>query len=167
VSVDGSASADADGDVLTYTWKLGTTTLATSRDPVKTANVQLGLGTHVLTLVVSDGEKTATDDVIVTVQDGSAEQGARIAELQAEVDALGARNAELQAGNDSLNAQLADAIRVVEADLRVTFSDPQFAIAGVAPLDRLRSLVLALQQLERGRKLGIYTNLGGQPGGGR
>lgn len=181
VTLDGSASADADGDALSYTWNEGTAVLATSRDPQKTANVNLTLGTHILTLTVSDGEKTATDTVVITVQDGSAEQAALIAQLQAQVATLGDSNAALQQENNALRDQLtdalarvhtleglmSDALRVVEADLRATFSDAQFTIGGATLADRLTALVAAVVALEKGRKVGVYTNLGGRPGGGR
>lgn len=66
VSLDGSASSDADGDSLTYTWRdaaseiVGTTAIA---------NVSLALGTYSYTLTVSDGQVTSTDNVTVIVQD--------------------------------------------------------------------------------------------------
>jgi regulator of replication initiation timing len=147
--------------------------------------------------------------VTVTVQDGSAEQAALIAQLRdevaglrgqighmtAEADALRVQNAELatlaqslrdanaalRQENSSLRDQLtdalarvrtleglvSDALRVVEADLRASFSDAQFMIGGATLADRLNALVAALLRLEKGRQLGIYTGLGGSPGAGR
>lgn len=70
VTLNGAGSTDPNGDTLTYTWKEGTTTLATTTDPVKTTSVTLGLGTHTITLTVDDGKGgTASDTVVVTVQD--------------------------------------------------------------------------------------------------
>ncbi|MEQ9278366.1 MAG: PKD domain-containing protein [Balneola sp.] len=59
VTLDGSGSSDADGDVLTYSWSNG----ATGATPT----VALAKGTHVLSLTVSDGEESDTDEVTITV----------------------------------------------------------------------------------------------------
>ncbi|HBZ38075.1 MAG TPA: hypothetical protein DEO59_06215, partial [Balneola sp.] len=59
VKLDGSGSSDADGDALTYSWSNG----ATGATPT----VALAKGTHVLTLTVSDGEESDTDEVTITV----------------------------------------------------------------------------------------------------
>jgi outer membrane protein assembly factor BamB len=64
VTLDGSASSDKDGDAFTYTWKQTDTTLATGVNPI----VQLPLGTHTITLIVSDGRGGIDmDQVIITV----------------------------------------------------------------------------------------------------
>jgi hypothetical protein len=64
VTLDGSGSFDPDGDQLTYqwTWTGGT---STEEDPTFT----FPLGTHTVTLTVSDGETSATDIVGIKVQD--------------------------------------------------------------------------------------------------
>jgi hypothetical protein len=65
VSLDAAASTDPDGDALTYGWTgpFGTAEGAS-------VSVQLGPGTHVVTLTVDDGKgATDTDDVTVTVLD--------------------------------------------------------------------------------------------------
>ena len=59
VTLDGTGSSDVDGDDLTYTWSNG----ATGATPT----VQLADGTHTLTLTVSDGEESDTDEVTITV----------------------------------------------------------------------------------------------------
>jgi len=59
VTLDGSGSSDADGDALTYSWSNG----ATGATPT----VALTKGTHVLSLTVSDGEESDTDEVTITV----------------------------------------------------------------------------------------------------
>ena len=70
VTLDGLDSSDLDGDTLTYTWKEGATTLATTTDPVKTATVTLGLGMHTITLTVDDGNGGMDSDTVdLTVQD--------------------------------------------------------------------------------------------------
>jgi hypothetical protein len=68
VTVDGSASADPDGDVVSFTWA-GPNAFA------RGATAQLGLpvGVHVLTLTVDDGRGgTAEDTVLITVLRGAA-----------------------------------------------------------------------------------------------
>ncbi len=65
VTLDGSGSADADGDSLTYEWT-GPFGAVSGAAPV----VTLEAGTHVITLTVDDGNGgTATDTVTVTVRD--------------------------------------------------------------------------------------------------
>ncbi len=64
VTLDGSGSSDADGDTLTYLW---TGPFGTSDEEIVT--VTLGLGEHVITLTVSDGIDTDTDEVVITVED--------------------------------------------------------------------------------------------------
>ena len=64
VTLNGSASFDPDGDVLSYTWT-GFFGTANGVSPT----VTLPVGTHFVTLTVSDGQATATDIVYITVQD--------------------------------------------------------------------------------------------------
>ncbi len=64
VTLDGTGSYDDDGDALTYSWT--NTSVSTSG---VTPTVDLWLGVHTITLEVSDGTDTATDDVVITVQD--------------------------------------------------------------------------------------------------
>lgn len=55
VTLDGSGSADADGDALTYTWtENGAVIAGPSGDP--SAQVQLGVGAHTFALTVNDGQ---------------------------------------------------------------------------------------------------------------
>jgi hypothetical protein len=65
VTLDGSASSDPDGDDLTYAWYEGATLLST--DAITT--VHAPVGTHTYTLVVSDGEFSDSDEVVVTIED--------------------------------------------------------------------------------------------------
>jgi chromosome segregation ATPase len=299
VTLDGAGSSDPDGDALTYTWHEGGTLLGTSRDPVTTTAVMLGLGVHTVDLTVTDGAGgSATASVVVTVAEASspqceadlaaalqriadrdaqiaglqgqlaaanqtigdqaaqieqlrdanarllaetdmlrnenaslgwqldvanqtiADQSAQLAALRADNDALraaldaanqaiAARDAQiaqllaqitqleaqvarLQTQNGQLTAQVADlqaqivvlqaevtrltnenqtlsaalngALAAIQLDLQLSFSDPAFVLPGATTLDRLQNLVTALVTLERGRKLGVYTNLGGRAG---
>ncbi len=64
VTLNGSGSSDPDGGPLTYNWT-GTVGAANGVSPT----VGLPLGTHTVTLAVSDGQATATDTVSITVRD--------------------------------------------------------------------------------------------------
>lgn len=64
VTLNGSSSFDPDGDSLTYNWT-GPFGAVSGVSPT----VTLPLGTHTVTLTVSDGQATATDTVYFTVQD--------------------------------------------------------------------------------------------------
>jgi len=67
VALDGSVSADPDGDPLTFTW---TGPFGTVSGP--TASVSLPAGTHVITLTVEDGRGgSSSDTLVVTVVDAT------------------------------------------------------------------------------------------------
>ncbi|WP_218127111.1 malectin domain-containing carbohydrate-binding protein [Catalinimonas alkaloidigena] len=62
--LNGSGSRDADGEIVRYSWQKDGVEIATGI----TATVQLGVGTHQITLVVTDNRgATATDQVEVVV----------------------------------------------------------------------------------------------------
>ena len=64
VTLDGSASSDRDGSIVSYDWRDGDTSIGTTA----TLNVSLSLGVHTLTLeVTDDGGASNTDTVVVTV----------------------------------------------------------------------------------------------------
>jgi len=63
VVLDGSRSSDRDNDPLTYAWLEGNSVLSMS---VVSTNV-LSVGTHVISLVVSDGKLSSTNTVTVEV----------------------------------------------------------------------------------------------------
>ena len=69
VSLDGSLSSDPDGTVEGYEWREGAAVVATGVASV----VSLGVGTHVLTLHVTDNDGAAdTDTTVVTVEEAQA-----------------------------------------------------------------------------------------------
>ena len=64
VTLDGSASSDRDGSIVSYEWREGNTPIATGATPA----VWLSVGTHTLTLEVTDDDgDSATDSVVVVV----------------------------------------------------------------------------------------------------
>ena len=71
VTLDGAASSDPDGSIVSYQWHEGSSLLGEGA----TLNHSLGTGSHVVTLTVTDnGGASASDPVNVTVQ-GSAPAG--------------------------------------------------------------------------------------------
>jgi hypothetical protein len=67
VTLDGSASTDPDGTIVTYTWSEDGTQLSSGASP--TATVTLDVGTHPITLTVTDDDgATDTDTVTIVVQ---------------------------------------------------------------------------------------------------
>ena len=66
VTLNGSSSSDPDGTITNYRWAQGTTTLANGAS--STANITLPVGTHTITLTVTDnGGLTANDTVVIKV----------------------------------------------------------------------------------------------------
>src|SRR4030095_14054761 len=64
VSLDGSASSDRDGSVVSYAWRDGSTSIAAGETPA----VWLSVGTHTLTLEVTDDDgDSATDSMVVRI----------------------------------------------------------------------------------------------------
>jgi WD40 repeat protein len=79
VTLDGSASTDPDGTIVSYSWTENDVEIATGPTPT----VDLAVGEHTITLTVTDDDGlTASDTVVITVQ--AASTSARVtANLQA------------------------------------------------------------------------------------
>jgi subtilisin family serine protease/subtilase family serine protease len=68
VTLDGSASSDSDGSIVSYEWRDGSAVLAAEASP----SIFLAVGTHTLTLQVTDDHgATGTDTVVVIVNSNS------------------------------------------------------------------------------------------------
>ncbi|HEY0548524.1 MAG TPA: Ig-like domain-containing protein [Verrucomicrobiae bacterium] len=66
VLLDGSASEDAEGDVLTFAWREGNTLLGTNQQQT----VSLSVGSHIIALEVTDsGGSSSLDALVVTITD--------------------------------------------------------------------------------------------------
>jgi len=64
VTLDGSASADADGTIVSWSWTENAVEIATGETPT----VNFAAGVYTVTLTVTDDEgATGTDDVVITV----------------------------------------------------------------------------------------------------
>ena len=75
IQLNGSGSSDPDGTIDSYVWTQGGTQLATGATPT----VSLPVGTHTITLTVTDNQgATGTDQVTVTVTGSSSENQAPI-----------------------------------------------------------------------------------------
>jgi hypothetical protein len=64
VTLDGTASFDADGTIVSYQWAENGQVIATGVAPT----IDFAVGVHVITLTVTDDDgATSTDDVVITV----------------------------------------------------------------------------------------------------
>jgi hypothetical protein len=129
VGLDGSGSSDADGDVLTYSWAHPDYFLdATVVNPTG----EFTLGEHTLTLTVSDGLDTDSDQVKVTIVDTT----------EPEVTCAGSITIECTSycGTPFDNEQLTDffaafsATDVCDADPDTTFTHPTCFPLGTSPV---------------------------------
>ena len=70
VDLDGSASRDPDGGIVRYEWRKATSILAGGPD--STARVYLAVGSHTVTLTVTDDQgATDVDEVVIRISPGS------------------------------------------------------------------------------------------------
>jgi len=89
-----------------------------------------------------------------------------ISYLQNQVNNLTQQNQALQNQVNQLTTGLVSGLTNLQNHFRVVFHDPTFVIPGATPLEQYQNLINAILNLNKGRKEGIYTNLGGKPGKG-
>jgi hypothetical protein len=171
VTLDGSASSDPDSDALArYVWSEGATVLADGTSP--TAPVGLAVGTHHLTLTVTDdtGMSGSTNftvvvqDLVAAGQEALAACTSTLTSTQAALMActttLTPTQAALTAANGTI-ASLQAQITLVQQDLRTALGDPSFTIPGATPVEQMQSLTTAISSLSSGPKKALYEALGG------
>ncbi len=102
VTLDGSNSTDADGSIVSHSWKIGGLEAATTA----VATVELALGTHTAELTVVDDEgASSTDQLIITVSEPAPNQApladAGVDQQIIDVDEDGFESVTLDASNSS------------------------------------------------------------------
>jgi len=100
VTLDGSGSYDPNGDALTYSWTLDGTEVSTA----VSFSYDLDIGVYTFTLTVSDGELTASDDVVVTVNEYVANSALSFTAANEDYVDCG-DNSELQLGDHNLTIE--------------------------------------------------------------
>jgi hypothetical protein len=83
--------------------------------------------------------------------------------FEAQVNALTAQNAQLQQQLQNLTGGVGGGLTILQNDFRAMFNNPTFVIPGATLLEQYQNLITAILHLNQGRKMGIYTNLGGKP----
>lgn len=115
VTVDGSASLDADGDQLSYEWRQGATLLGTSAS----LSTNLPLGSHTLTLTVKDSFGIASEDAVtVKVVDTTAPS---IVGEATDKTVLGPPNHQMV--DVLISYEATDAVSAVSSSLSVTSNE--------------------------------------------
>ena len=156
VNVSAAGSTDADADHLTYTWTAGNTVLARTTDPTLSATLGLAIGSHTITLTVSDifGE-TSTATVTASVTDGTGGTADLIRALQEEL-----RQARSRATACELAIGTADT--AAEIALRLQSGDASFRLPGPTPALKLGAFVVAALTTPSSCQKSMYRTLGGR-----
>lgn len=97
--------------------------------------------------------------------------GAQVTQLREQVGSLTQQNthlaeqvAMLSQANQVLSDGLTNALTALEQEFRTRFNAPGFTIPGASPLERLQSLMAAIQALNHAQQQAIFLNLGGKVG---
>ncbi len=100
VTLDGSASSDTDGTIVSYAWSEGGIGIGSG---VTLANASFGLGVHSISLTVTDNNgATATDSLVITVNPNQAPvANAGADQVVADTDSSGAETVTLDGGASS------------------------------------------------------------------
>lgn len=108
---------------------------------------------------------------VIQLQQELAAAEEEIQALQGQVTTLSGQNTQLQQELQTVQAQLVQLTTVVTngltsltIDFQSVFSDPMFVIPGATLEEQYQNLIAAILNLNKGRKEGIYVNLGGKPG---
>lgn len=146
VALDGTGSSDPEGQPLTYAWSKNGAVLATGPTP----RVDLALGTHVLTLIVSDGVfASAPDQVEVQIVDATPPVLSLLGDnpLYIEIGTPyaepGASARDEAAGDLSESVSIAGAVDVqMEGRYVLTYAVSDPAGNAAAPLERVVEVVV-------------------------
>ncbi len=133
------------------------------------ADTQAQLADTAAQLAQCMADKAALEAALQVAEDTIAAQQQQITDLTLDLEAAFAVIADLQTVNADQAALLAAVsgdLSAYEAFLRQTFRDPDFQIAGATPAEKVAHLVAALLEVNRGRNLDIYRELGGRVGHG-
>ncbi|HET9363123.1 MAG TPA: PKD domain-containing protein, partial [Vicinamibacterales bacterium] len=77
VTLNGSGSSDADGTIVSYQWREGSTVIATGATPT----LSFAVGTHTVTLQVTDDDGASASDTVLIVVNPAAPSTAHIGDL--------------------------------------------------------------------------------------
>lgn len=121
---------------------------------------------------------------VATLQAQNASQAAQISQLNAQVSSLQTQVSTLSAQNTFLQNQVATltpqnttlqsqvntftttlqrGTTQLQDDFRTTFNNSTFVVPGATLLQQYETIIAAIMQLNKGQKMGLYTNLGGKP----
>jgi hypothetical protein len=88
VTLNGLGSS---GNIISYKWTIGSAEIATGVNPT----TQLAVGVHTITLTVSDGTKSSSDEVVVTINPKPASGDLLVASVNPPTVPLGTTNIEI------------------------------------------------------------------------
>ncbi len=154
VELDGSGSVDSNGDIVSYFWYEGGAEVATGINP----SIDLTVGTHTLTLRVTDEEGLRTSDqMVVTVSSGplgtaniwfEAECGVvgSLWEVPSDSLASGGSYVTIQAGNNSAGGPSGSADGLITYNFDITGGTYNLWARVITPLDTDDSFWIRIDQ---------------------